>query len=140
MSRVLGLCLYVFFKICSALAINIYMRTLSSRSVQEDPELRRLLWYLLGGTRGGENRARIIRELQIRPSNLNQLATKLNLEYRTIKHHIEVLRKNSLVVSKGESYGTTYFLSQYLESHIDLFYEICKKVNLNIEASTEEKQ
>ena len=99
--------------------------------MQDDPELRRLLWYLLGGTRGGENRARIVRELHVRPSNLNQLATKLNLEYRTIKHHIEVLRKNSLVVSQGEAYGMTYFLSQYLETHLDLFNDICKKINLN---------
>lgn len=76
----------------------------------------------------------------MRPSNLNQLATKLNLEYRTIKHHIEVLRKNSLVVSKGESYGMTYFLSQYLESHIDLFNDICQKVNLNLESNTEKEQ
>lgn len=110
------------------------------RGVQEDPELRRLLWYLLGGTRGGENRARIIRELQVRPSNLNQLATKLSVEYRTIKHHIEVLRKNALVVSKGESYGITYFLSPYLESRIELFNEICQKINLNLEDSAKGKE
>lgn len=131
------MCLYIFFKICSWHAIIIYMRSMISRNVQEDPELRRLLWYLLGGTRGGENRARIIRELQVRPCNLNQLATRLNLEYRTIKHHIEVLRKNSLVVSKGENYGMTYFLSQYLESHIDLFNDICQKINWNLENTTQ---
>lgn len=117
------------------LANIIYMRSLFSRTVQDDPELRRLLWYLLGGTRGGENRARIIRELLARPSNLNQLATRLNLEYRTIKHHIEVLRKNSLIVSRGESYGMTYFLSQYLEAHIELFNEICRRINLNLDAN-----
>lgn len=101
--------------------------------MQEDSELRRLLWYLLGGTRGGENRARIVHELFRRPSNLNQLANKLNLEYRTIKHHMEVLRKNSLVVSKGESYGLTYFLSPYLESKMELFDEICRRINLKVE-------
>ena len=30
----------------------------------DDPELRRLLWFLLGGKRGGENRARIIQLTQ----------------------------------------------------------------------------
>lgn len=99
----------------------------------DDPELRRLLWYLLGGTRGGENRARIIRELRNRPSNLNQLANKLSLEYRAVKHHIDVLLKNSLVVTKGEHYGMTYFLNPWLESRIELFEEICGKLNFKPE-------
>lgn len=99
----------------------------------DDPELRRLLWYLLGGTRGGENRARIIHELKNRPSNLNQLATGLNLEYRAIKHHVDVLLKNSLVITRGEHYGMTYFLNPWLESRIDLFEEISKKLNFDLE-------
>jgi predicted transcriptional regulator len=99
----------------------------------DDPELRRLLWYLLGGTRGGENRARIIHEVKNRPSNLNQLANKLNLEYRAIKHHTDVLLKNSLVVTKGEHYGMTYFRNPWLESHFDVLEEICKKLNFNLE-------
>ncbi len=102
----------------------------------DDPELRRLLWYLLGGTRGGENRARIICELKNRPSNLNQLAKKLGLEYRSIQHHIEVLKKNSLVTSEGERYGLTYFPSPWLESHYSLFDDIVKKLNLNLESES----
>jgi predicted transcriptional regulator len=98
----------------------------------DDPELRRLLWYLLGATRGGENRARIIYELKNRPSNLNQLAKKLNLEYRSIQHHIEVLKKNSLVTAQGERYGLTYFLAPWLESHYDIFEEVRVKLNLKL--------
>jgi DNA-binding transcriptional ArsR family regulator len=101
--------------------------------LSDDPELRRLLWYLLGGTRGGENRARIIQELKNRPSNLNQLAKKLGLEYRSIQHHIEVLRKNSLVTSQGERYGMTYFLSPWLEAHYTFFDEIVRKLNLKLQ-------
>ncbi len=102
--------------------------------MSDDPELRRLLWHLLGGARGGENRARIIHELGARPSNLNQIAHKLNLEYRSIQHHIEVLRRNSLVISKGERYGMTYFLSPLLETNIAVFNDICKKLNINLES------
>jgi DNA-binding transcriptional ArsR family regulator len=104
----------------------------------DDPELRRLLWYLLGGTRGGENRARIIHEIRNRPSNLNQLATKLSLEYRSIQHHVEVLKKNALVSSQGERYGLTYFLTPWLESHIDIFDEIAKKLNISLRSSPEQ--
>ena len=104
----------------------------------DDPELRRLLWYLLGGTRGGENRARIIHEIRNRPSNLNQLATKLSLEYRSIQHHVEVLKKNSLVNSQGERYGLTYFLTPWLESNIAIFDEIAKKLNISLRSSPEQ--
>ncbi|MGI0091399.1 MAG: ArsR/SmtB family transcription factor [Nitrososphaerales archaeon] len=101
----------------------------------ENQELRRLLWHILGGTRGGENRARIIQELHNRPSNLNQLSIRLKLEYRAIQHHVEVLRKNSLVVSGGEHYGLTYFLSPYLEANIGLFNDICDKLKLKFHQS-----
>ncbi len=102
----------------------------------DDPELRRLLWHLLGGARGGENRARIIHELHARPSNLNQLAKKLGLEYRAIQHHIEILRKNSLIMSQGEHYGMTYFITPFLEAHIDVFNEICAKLNFHFPESS----
>jgi DNA-binding transcriptional ArsR family regulator len=105
---------------------------------QDDPELRRLLWYLLGGARGGENRARIIHELHNRPCNLNQLASRLGLEYRSIQHHIEVLRKNSMVISEGQRYGMTYFVNPWLESHYDLFSEICSKLKFKLETDGSE--
>src|SRR2546425_2583558 len=54
----------------------------------DDPELRRLLWFLLGGTVGGETRARIVYALRERPSNINQLAGKLGLQYKAVQHHI----------------------------------------------------
>lgn len=95
----------------------------------DDPELRRLLWHLLGGARGGENRARIIQALHDRPTNLNQLAQRMNLEYRSIQHHIEILKRNSIVVSEGEKYGMTYFLNPWFEAHYEIFSEICLKLN-----------
>ena len=94
----------------------------------EDAELRRLLWYTLGGARGGENRARILHELRTRPSNQNQLATKLGLDYRTVIHHIDVLRQNSLVTSEGAKYGAAFFLSPRLEQSIKLFEDICSEL------------
>lgn len=98
----------------------------------ETPELRRLLWFLLGGTRGGENRARIIFQLRERPSNLNQLAKQIGLEYRSIQHHIEVLQRNSLVVASGEKYGVTYLVTPWLESNFVVFEEICRKLRFNL--------
>jgi predicted transcriptional regulator len=96
--------------------------------LSDDPEFRRLLWYLLGGTRGGESRARILYHLRNRPSNLNQIAKQLGFDYNAIQHHIEVLRRNSLVVASGERYGMTYFLNPWLESHFEVFEDICRRL------------
>ena len=87
-----------------------------------------MLWYLLAGSRGGENRAKIIDLLQHRPYNINQLAQLLGLDYKAVEHHIDVLRKNNLVISKGEKYSVLYFLSPYFETHFDTFVEIWSKM------------
>ena len=100
--------------------------------VQNNEDLRRLLWYLLGGTRGGEMRARLIQALRVQPGNMNQLAKRLGVEYRTIQHHIEVLKKNSLVNSAGDHYGLTYFLTPWMEAHIDIFDDLCRKLKFEL--------
>ncbi|MEM3760505.1 MAG: winged helix-turn-helix domain-containing protein [Candidatus Bathyarchaeia archaeon] len=90
--------------------------------------LKYLLGWLIAGTRGGLTRAKIIIALKETPQNANQLATNLRLDYRTIRHHLEVLEKNKLIVSAGEGYGTTYFLSPIMEENYALFEEILKKI------------
>ncbi|QQG48449.1 MAG: winged helix-turn-helix transcriptional regulator [archaeon] len=93
--------------------------------MQDDPELRGLLWFLLGGTRGGENRARILQKIRVRPSNMNQLANDLDLQYKAVQHHIKVLHRSSLLIASGEKYGMTYSLSSWMKGHVDIFDEIC---------------
>ena len=95
-----------------------------------DPELRRLLWFLLGGKRGGENRARIIQTLRIRPMNMNQLARELGLQYKAIQHHVKVLVDSSLLFPSGEGYGTLYLLSPWLRHHIEIFDEVCANIGI----------
>ncbi|PUA34078.1 MAG: transcriptional regulator [Candidatus Terraquivivens tikiterensis] len=90
--------------------------------------LKYLLGWLIAGTRGGPTRAKILMALKEAPQNANQLANRLKLDYRTVRHHLEVLEKNNLVVSAGEGYGTTYFLSQIMEENYALFEEIVKKI------------
>ena len=93
-----------------------------------DPNARRLLWYLFAGSKGGDNRIRIINLLRERPYNINQLAEVLGLDYKAIQHHIVVLEKNHLVTKMGEKYGILYFISSYLEANIQPFNEIRSKI------------
>lgn len=97
-------------------------------SMTDDPEFRRLLLFLLGGSRGGENRARIIRRLRAKPSNMNQLAGDLGLQYKAIQHHVRILVSNSLLVTSGEKYGIIYSLNPWFEAHIDIFEQVCAKL------------
>jgi len=62
------------------------------------------------------------------PMNANQLASLLGVDYRTIRHHLEVLEKNKIIVSAGERYAVTYFLSSEMEENYMVFEEIWKKI------------
>jgi DNA-binding transcriptional ArsR family regulator len=104
----------------------------------DDPELERLLWFVLGGARGGENRARIIHQLRLRPSNMNQLAAKLNVDYRTIVHHADILKENSLVIKSGEKYGAMYFLSPRLQAGISIFDDIVAKLRFKLDSGSDQ--
>ena len=88
--------------------------------------LKYLLGWLIAGTRGGPTRAKIIGTLKETPQNANQLATTLGMDYRTIRHHLDVLQKNKIITSVGDGYGMTYFLSQTMEENYVLFEEIMK--------------
>lgn len=77
--------------------------------------LKRILWHLLGGTRGGPLRIRILQALFDRPYNTNQLSVLLGADYKTIQHHLRVLVENRLLELRGAGYGATYFPSPDLE-------------------------
>jgi DNA-binding transcriptional ArsR family regulator len=89
-----------------------------------DPDAKRVLWFLFAGSRGGENRIRIIDFLKKRPYNINQLAEALGVDYKLVQHHIGVLERNNIVTKAGEKYAVLYFISNYLEANIEAFNEI----------------
>ena len=90
--------------------------------------LKYLLGWLIAGTRGGPTRAKIIEALKETPQNANQLATLLKMDYKTMRHHLEVLEKNKIIMAVGDRYGATYFLSQTMEDNYVMFEEIMKKI------------
>ena len=90
--------------------------------------LKYLLGWLIAGTKGGVTRAKIIETLRENPQNANQLAKSLEMDYRTIRHHLGILQKNRMIISAGDGYGTTYFLSTEMEENYGLFEEILNKI------------
>ncbi len=90
--------------------------------------MKRVLWWIFAGTRGGPTRARIVLELRDHPSNANQLAEKLGLDYKTVRHHLSILMDNKILVQEGEGYGGVYFLSDAMEKNFHLFDEIWGRI------------
>ncbi len=81
--------------------------------------IRKLLYWLIAGSRGGENRARILMLVRDKPMNAKRIADTLGLDYKTVQHHIEVLNKHTLLDSIGEGYGKAYTISPEMEAVAD---------------------
>lgn len=90
-------------------------------------EVKRIFWYLFIATKGGFTRIKIIKELLNEPMNANKLAEKLKIDYKTVRHHLEILVQNKFLIKEGNKYSVVYFPSYFLESNKDLFEEICRK-------------
>jgi len=94
-----------------------------------DPRFKRVLWYLIGSTKGGANRAKILKALSERPANPNQLSTVLKLDYKTVLHHLKVLSENGLVITDDKDrYGAAYFLSPLMENNYPSFRAILERI------------
>ncbi|MCU0860174.1 MAG: winged helix-turn-helix domain-containing protein [Thermoplasmata archaeon] len=91
--------------------------------------MNRLLWWILAGTKGGPNRARIIELLHERPLNANQIAEKLGMDYKTVRHHLSVLAENDIIVTTADGkYGAMYFLSSQIEHNYAEFEQIREQI------------
>lgn len=86
--------------------------------------MEKVLWYLLAGTRGGENRARVIRTIQERPRNANQIAEHLDLDYNTVRYHLDMLIDHDVLETSGDDYGKVYFPTDRFKRHEETFEDI----------------
>jgi DNA-binding transcriptional ArsR family regulator len=87
-----------------------------------------VLWYVLTGTRGGPNRARLIQAIDEDPRNANELAEALELDYKTVRHHLDMLVENDILEDSGEDYGAVYRLSDRAQGHWSVVETIIEEV------------
>ncbi|XVH30817.1 ArsR/SmtB family transcription factor [Haloferacaceae archaeon DSL9] len=86
-----------------------------------------VLWYVLTGTRGGPNRIRLLHAINERPRNANQLADELDLDYKTVRHHLDVLVDNGMIEKSGDDYGAIYLTTDRLENNWQIVERIEEK-------------
>ena len=88
-----------------------------------------VLWYVLASSRGGPTRVRIVRALDERPRNANQLAEALDYDYTTIRHHLDVLMDNSVVRRAGDDYGAAYLFTEQAKANWETVEEVLDTVD-----------
>ncbi len=93
-----------------------------------DPKFKMILWSIVAGTRGGANRAKILNLIKDTPMNANKIATVLDLDHKTVVHHVKILAKNNLVVKDEKEYAAEYKLTQITKEHQSALKDIMEKI------------
>jgi DNA-binding transcriptional ArsR family regulator len=87
-----------------------------------------VLWHVLASSRGGPTRVRIVRAIDEQPRNANQLAEELDLDYTTVRHHLDVMMENNVVRSTEDDYGAVYLFTDQVRDHWDVVEEVLDTV------------
>ena len=108
------------------------MQTLTVKSLQTEthPQTKMMFWFLFASSRGAATRIRIVKLLRNQPYNAHQMSKELSMDYKAIKHHLNILEKNNLLGKFEARYGATYFLSALFEENQAIFDEIASRMNL----------
>ncbi len=79
-------------------------------------QLGKLFDFVVGGTRGGPMRLRILEEISRKPRNTNEISKAIGIDYKTAEYHLRVLKENGLVTESGSSYGSKFSVSPFFKS------------------------
>lgn len=88
-----------------------------------------VLWHLLASSRGGPTRVRIVRALDERPRNANELADLLDLDYTTVRHHLDVFLENNVVRRTDDDYAAVYLFTEQVKANWETVEEILATVD-----------
>jgi len=61
----------------------------------------------------------ILKYLFDKSYNANQLATTLNMDYKTIRHHLAVLIKNGIIGKVNDMSSDSYFILNNIDMNFD---------------------
>ncbi len=86
--------------------------------------IKNILYWLVANSVGGYSRGLILNHLLDQPENAHNLSIKLNIDYNTIRYHLDILIKNGLLETAGDAYGKTYFITDNLKKERQYFYKI----------------
>ena len=106
------------------------MNTLTLRSIQTEshPDTKMIFWYLFVTTKGAKTRIKIMNLIRNQPYNTHKISQELAMDYKAIKHHIEILEKNNIIGRFDAQYGATFFPSAIFEENQNLYDELVSRI------------
>ena len=117
-----------FFSLPKIFPIRFAFSGSTNGQSQPDKRFRMILWSIIAGTRGGINRAKILNTIRETPMNANKIATVLNLDHKTVIHHVKILTKNNLVVKAEKNYAAEFELTEIMKNNQNVLEEIIEKI------------
>lgn len=69
-------------------------------------------------------RIKILKSIIDDPKNANQISKDIDVNYRTIEHHLKLLSENKLIMAQGEGYGKVYFVSSLISENMHLLKKV----------------
>ena len=104
-------------------------------NIKIDKHMEKAFSSVFTGMSGRYTRLRIICSITENPMNTLEISKKLNLDYKTIQHSINVLEKNNFIVREGTGYGDVFFPSEMITSNLPTLYAVIRKVENRLEKS-----
>ena len=104
-------------------------------NIKIDKHMEKIFASVFTGMSGRYTRLRIICSITENPMNTLEISKKLNLDYKTIQHSINVLEKNNFIVREGTGYGDVFFPSEMITSNLPTLYAVIRKVENKLEKS-----
>jgi len=112
---------------------KIFKDVANYEDIKVDKFMHELFSSVFTGMSGRYTRLRIICAITENPINAQELSKKLNLDYKTIIHSIDVLEKNNLIIREGTGYGDVFFPSDIISSNLPTLYAVIRKVEAKLD-------
>lgn len=91
------------------------------------------LYWLLGGSKGGPTRLKILIEIKRSPMNPNQISRRLGLGYKTTMYHLNILEKSGLIKRLNNKYGAPYYTTELVDSNWAKIIKLASKLGIDVE-------
>lgn len=108
-------------------------QVISSPSSGEEREAYVNLYWLLGGSKGGPTRLKILIEIKRNPMNPNQISRRLGLGYKTAMYHLNILEKSGLIKRLNNRYGAPYYTTEVVDANWAKIIKLASKLGIDAE-------
>lgn len=111
----------------------IFKDVVNYEDIKVDKHHYELFSSVFTGMGGRYTRLRIICAITENPMNTLNLSEELGLDYKTIKHSINVLEKNNLILRKGTGYSDMFFPTELITANLPTLYAVIRKVEAKLD-------